>query len=133
MRKVLSELAAKRLIIKYDQYYAAGILIAGWLGRPLHARPRFLATRWLHTHFPECSSAREIPLVSLGSTANSTEQVVMNQKEKSWTMNFEALEYVLKGICNYNLLTNSVLCYDFINSAEYVGPQSNMCLQLTVI
>ncbi|KAM3179987.1 ATP-binding cassette sub- F member 1, partial [Hymenolepis weldensis] len=34
-------LAAKNFVIKYNQHYAAGILIIDWLGRPLHARHTF--------------------------------------------------------------------------------------------
>lgn len=49
-----------RLVIKYDQRYAAGILIDDWMGRLLHAR----------SHPPEFSDTRETPLISSGSVVN---------------------------------------------------------------
>ncbi|KAM3188146.1 hypothetical protein ACTXT7_000915 [Hymenolepis weldensis] len=59
------------LVIEYNQRYAAGIMIADWLERPLLVLPRLLAKQSIRRpHFPECSSAREIPLISLGSAVN---------------------------------------------------------------
>ncbi|KAM3186731.1 hypothetical protein ACTXT7_003753 [Hymenolepis weldensis] len=74
------------LVMKYNQRYAPEVLIADWLGRPLHLHRACPLDASGTTTLSRMLSTREILLVTLGCVVNSTRKQRRTANKKKVTV-----------------------------------------------